>query len=51
MMVFDTGFFIELTENETTERDGSIIYCPNGLWLLQLIFSPGETLKYLQKYR
>jgi len=47
---FDKGFFIGMNDRSRFELMAENNYCPNGFWLLQLIFSPGETLKYLQKY-
>jgi len=47
---FDNGFFIDLNDRSRFELKTENNYCPNGFWLLQLTFSPGETLKYLQKY-
>lgn len=47
---FDKGFFIGGLIEIDFDMKSDYNYWPNGFWLLQLIFSPGETLKYLQKY-
>ena len=50
IICFGNDFFIWMIDMKWFDMKTENNYWPKGFWLLQLTFSPGETLKYLQKY-